>query len=446
MCGVFGIALQKDCFEELKWGTSHLQLRGEEFGGFSIFWHDTIRTEIGRGWIRHLFERKEAENSEVRTGKMAIGHVSLQDPQPVTIRDSKIGSFSLVFNGRIANRNELQQRSSHLVGSDAEVLARLIAEGNDCLDGLENICRVVQGAFSLVLLSPEGVFACRDPFGFKPLVLGKSMVGCAVASESESLNQIGMDRIRDVRPGEIVQIDTEGFSTLKQMPSERFAICAYEYGFLARPSSIIEDVPVGKARYIMGIKLAQCDDIEADIVAAIPLSGISAAEGYHGASRIPFQNVFEYNPFVGRGSTALSQQEGMNRVKAKLSPIPWAAMDKIIVLVDDSSILGRHRVKIYSLISSRPKEVHFRLACPPVKAPCPFDLLHRTPGALPAATSTVEEMRKRLGVKSLRFNTVEDFVESIIEAQGDIRKARSPLKAEDFCLGCFTGEYPISPH
>lgn len=445
MCGVFGIALQQDCFKELKWGTSHLQLRGEEFGGFSILRNGEIYTEASRGWVRRLFEQKEAESPEVRTGKMAIGHVSLQDPQPVVIQDSKIGSFSIVFNGKIVNRNELQQRSPHLVGSDAEVLARLIAEGKDYLDGLENIYRVIRGAFSLVLLSPERVFACRDPFGFKPLVLGKSMTGCAVASESESLNQIGMDRIRDVRPGEIVQIDTEGFSTLKQMPSERLAICAYEYGFLARPSSIIEDVPVGKARYNMGVKLAQGDNIEADIVAAIPLSGISAAEGYHGASRIPFQNVFEYNPFIGRASTALSQQEGMTRVKAKLSPIQWAAVDKRIVLVDDCSILGRHRVKIYSLISSRPKEVHFRLACPPVKAICPFDFLHRTPGALPAATSTVEEMRKRLGVKSLKFNTVEDFVESIIEAQGDIRKERSPLKAEDFCLGCFTGEYPIHP-
>lgn len=253
-----------------------------------------------------------------------------------------------------------------------------------------------------------------------------------------------MEIIRDVKAGEIIQITEEGFRTLRQVPSNRLAVCSFELGYTARPSSVIEDIPVGQARFNMGVRLAQKDDIRTDIVSGIPLSGISAAEGYHSASKIPWQNVFEYNPYIGRSYTPPSQQEREVKAKAKLFIIEWVVQNRSIGLIDDSWVRGTQtKARVRALKRAGAREIHQRLACPRIVAPCPFDVATRTREELPGATYTINEMRNMSGVTSLRFNTIDDFVRAIILAQSEERRIKDPLRPEDLCLGCFTGEYPL---
>jgi len=436
MSGVFGVCFDKDCLEELKRGSSVLQHRGDEWAGFSILKGNKIETVSGKGKITPLLKDKTEET------QTAITCLSQRDPQPVALEETRMGPLSLVFDGKIINREEVFEKFPYLSGTDAEILIRLIGQGKDILDGLKKVYQIIKGPFSLILLSREGIFTARDTFGIRPLILGRffedGVVGCAVASESISLEHIGMKMIRDVKPGEIVKIETTGFRSLDQIFSPGLIICSFEYAYWARPSSIIENIPVGLSRYNAGINLvSDCPSV--DFIAGIPMSGNTAAEGFHFASKVPYRSIFDFNIEAGgRSFIPLSSLQRAKRARNKLLIMNWAVNDYRILIVDDSIVEGNQTLsRIFLIKKAGAKEVHLRIASPKMKYSCPFDSTSR--GELMASTHSEEEMRKKLGLESLSFNSIEGFEEAIISSQN---KRKNPIKPENLCLGCFKGIFP----
>lgn len=448
MCGVFGINLSGSCFEPLKKGIFNLQHRGQEWGGFSVLTKGKIEREVEPGLVKSTFEEKGQKKPELLDSQMGIAHVSLLDPQPIKVEKSNFGPFSLASNGRIVNRDELLERLGNpplFIGSDAEILAMSAAKGKDCIDGIKKIFRYAKGAFCLAMLTPDGVFAARDSLGFKPLTLGRSLEGCAVSSESPGLEKIGMQLTRDIKPGEIITIGKEeGFKILKKIESTKRALCPFEFSYFARESGYIERIPVKIARHNMWSKLAQNDDVGASLVSPIPFSGSPHAEGYELASGLPYINVFEYWRYSDRSWTPPDDATSTALAEEKLSINEAVVKDKVIVLIDDS-IFGATQIMgwIFRLMDKGAREVHVRIAVPPVRYPCIFDYPNRILKKLIAADRAEEEIRKIIGAKSLKFNSLDAFLGAIISAQSEEEKAENPLKPEDFCTYCFTGDNPV---
>ncbi len=444
MSGVFGIDVDRNCWEEVMAAMGIIQPRGDEWGGFATIQGEEIIREAEKGKITSLLER---EGLKLKDPQRIIAHVnqSPKNPQPAKIEETDMGPIALAFDGKITNKDELRKKSAYLVGSEAGIMARLVAAGRNPIEGLENVYQNVKGPFCLVLLTREGIFAARDVLGIRPMIAGRffgnEKIGCAVASESVCLEHIGMELIRDIKPGEIVAIEPGGFKTIKQITSPGLMICGFEYAYWARPSTIIEDIWVGEARRNAGKKLApSCPD--ADIVSSFPMSGNSTAEGLHQALKIAYQSIFDFNIEAGgRSFLPFSSVKRAKRAKNKLLIMPWAVKGKRIILVDDSIVEGNQTLaRIFMVKKTGAEEVHLRIETPPMKYPCPFDVTPR--GELLAANHTLEEMRKVLGVKTLGFNTVEDIADAIISAQSEKRKKENPIKIENVCLGCFTGEFP----
>ncbi len=445
MSGVLGIEVNKNCWSEMTDAIGIIQPRGDEWGGFAVIQGDEIIREADRGKITPFLEK---EGLKLKDPKKIIAQVSQYNPQPARIEETKMGPIALAFDGKIANREELQRKSPYLVGSDVSIFARIIASADNPLEGLKKVYQNIKGPFSLVLLTMEGVFAARDILGVRPMIAGRFLederMGCAVASESASLEHIGMELIRDIRPGEIVSVGVNGFKTLEQIPSPGLKICSFEYGYWARPSSIMEDIWVGESRNVAGRKLAPfCP--EADIISGFPMSGNSAAEGLHQASGILYQSVFDFNLSAGgRSFLPFKSEERAKRARNKLLIMPWAVKGKKIAMVDDSVVEGNQTLaRIFIIKKAGAEEVHLMIETPLIKHPCPFDITRR--GELIAATHSVDEIRKILGVKTLAFNGVEDFAEAIVSIQNAKRREESPIRIENLCLGCFTGECPQYP-
>lgn len=444
MSGVAGVNIDGDCRQEITDGAGIIQPRGDEWAGFAAVQGQEIVREADKGKITPLLEMYLPKLEIV--SKMII-HVnqSPKNPQPARIEKTAMGPIALAFDGKIINQDELLRKSPYLNGSEASIISRLVAAGKDPLDGIKNVYENVKGPFSLVLLTLDGVFAARDVLGIRPMTVGRfygdDKIGCAVASESACLEHIGMETIRDVRPGEIISIEPHGFKTIERVPSPGLIICGFEYAYWARPSTIIEDIWVGEVRRSAGRKLAT-DCPKVDIVSAFPMSGIAAAEGFAQAASIPYQSIFDFNIEAGgRSFLPFSSEKRAKRAKNKLLPMPWAIMGKIVEIIDDSIVEGNQTLRrIHIVKKAGAKEIHLAIETPLMKYPCPFDLTPR--GELMAAHHTVEEIRKILGVESLRFNTVEDFAEAILVNQSEKRKKEDPVKLENICLGCFTGEFP----
>jgi len=447
-CGVFGINCAGSCFDVLGKGIFNLQHRGQEHGGLSIFVQGQINNEVAPGLIKPTFARVRQEKPKLLEGQIGIAHVSLSDPQPVQIESSKVGPFSFALNGRIINREECLKRLGNpplQIGSDAEILAMLIARGRNYINGIKNILRYAKGAFCFTMLTPNGVFAARDPLGIKPFILGKSLDGCACSSESPGLEKAGMQLIRDIKPGEIVLIESNGFKIIDQIWAGRRALCPFEFSYFARVSSVIEGIPVVDARHNTGAALFQNDEI--DLVSPIPFSGMAHAEGYHLAAiaaGIPFTSVFEYNRYSDRSWTPPSQEVSDETAEEKLSIIEATIRGKIIVVVDDS-IFGSTQIAqwIFRLIAMGAREVHCRIAVPPVKYSCFLDFPNRIGRGLIAADHNEEDIRERIGATTLRFNSLTTLLKAIIAAQSEEARAKNPLKMEDFCTYCFTGRSPF---
>jgi len=332
MSGVFGIDVDRSCWEEVMAAMGIIQPRGDEWGGFATIQGNEIVREADKGKITSLLEK---EGLKLKDPQRIIAHVnqSPENPQPAKIKETNMGPIALAFDGKITNKDELRKKSAYLVGSEASIMARLVAAGRNPIEGLENVYQNVKGPFCLVLLTREGIFAARDILGIRPMIAGRffgnEKIGCAVASESVCLEHIGMELIRDIKPGEIVAIEPGGFKTIRQITSSGLIICGFEYAYWARPSTIIENIWVGEARRNAGKKLApSCPDV--DIISSFPMSGNSTAEGLHQALNIAYQSIFDFNIEAG-GRSFLPFSSAKRAKKSRHSTYPGCSTSSIKV-------------------------------------------------------------------------------------------------------------------
>lgn len=433
MGGISGIYLhEKECFDALVQSTFHLQHRGAESSAIDTS-DAGSKEKIRPGEVKKAFSEEDRKRFE---GNYGIGSLSGGKAEFAEL-SSPLGEFSIVYNGEI-NSRELREElkdsgESFSTHSDAEVLGRLISKGGDLVDGIKGMNQRVKGSYSIGIMNGDGLYLTRDPYGILPLSVGKGGGGYAFASESPALTELGFEDFRDVEPGEILKIGEDGINSMDEMESERHAHCAFEWGYTSRPDSVIEGIEVMEVRRKAGKSLAEEDDIEADVVGSIPMSGRGYTEGYQEESGLPQQSYFYLNRWSGRSYTPSDPDIREQKAKEKLSPIPRSIQNRRLVVVDDSIVRGNQMLRIRNTLKGKDaKEVHARIGCPPLQAPCPYtsttkeysDLIYNR------CDGNIEEIASRLNVDSLKYNKVEDFVDAI------------GLPKEELCLGCFTDEYP----
>jgi amidophosphoribosyltransferase len=445
-CGVFGIYSDSACVQDIYQGIEFLQHRGQEYCGISTF--DGRMHQITHyGKVGGSFTDQDL--SYLR-GSYGIGHVSLRARQPVSWQSS-LGEIAVAFSGNVINSQELIREmlgrgKSFYRGHDVEVISKIIMEERDPVEGIASLARKINGAYSLVVLTRDGIYATRDVYGFRPLILGKNSHKYAVSSESRALHNLDMEIVRDVQPGEIVLIHEGGLKTVKQLPSPRRAFCAFEWAYTASLDSIMEGISVQEARNRMGARLAQRDEEEGyppcDLVAPVPMSGIGHAIGYHKRSKIHYQEVFLYNRYADRSYTQSNQVARERMAKKKLSVLRHAVTGQRIILCDDSIVRGTQIFyKVRDLKKVGAEKVHVRIACPPLMYPCDFGISTRTYEELKARAYLptgdirgMDQLRSleswvadQIGADSVKYNSLEAFVEAL------------GIPKENLCLSCFNG-------
>ncbi len=435
-CGVFGIssAEDKNLVDDIFLGAFYLQHRGQQYCGISTCnGKGEIKIRTHRGLVRQTFQ----EDLKGLEGFIGIGHTSLKDRQPIKL-DSKMGEFTICFSGNVINREELvnklkKEGHSFYTDSDIEVIAKLVAQGDNFVDGIERMAKQLHGAYAMAILSKGKIYATRDKHAFRPLIIGKRDHTIAVSSESCAFNNLGIEIIRDVKPGEIIEIEKGEFKTVKESPAPFTQFCSFEWIYTANAASIIDGLSVDMAREKMGAALAKRYPVEADVVAAVPNSGIGHALGYSHESKIPYDNVFLKYDYASRSYTQATQKLRDREAKLKLIPISEKIKGKRVVICDDSIVRGTQMKNdlVVKLRKNGVAEIHVRIACPPLRAPCIYGVATRSKTELAATNKTIEEIRKYIGVDSLAYNTLEDLGEAL----------GRPL--DQICTSCWTDKYKV---
>ncbi|MCM8899995.1 amidophosphoribosyltransferase [Caldicoprobacter algeriensis] len=446
-CGVFGIFDQDGLavHEITYYGLYALQHRGQESAGIAVADGYTIRYHKGMGLVPEVFD--EETLGMLKDGRIAIGHVryptygdtSLYNAQPLVIKYKK-GFLALAHNGNLVNaevlRNELEDAGAVFQTSvDSEVIANLIARHID--EGLEtaiqNTMSKLRGAYALLLMTEDKLIAVRDPYGMRPLALGRIGHSYVVASESCAFDAVDAEFIRDVKPGEILIISQDGLRSIQTPVPLKSALCVFEFIYFARTDSTIDGVSVYTARKEAGKILAAEHPVDADLVIGVPDSGTTAALGYAEASGIPFGEGLIKNRYVGRTFIKPSQAVREQGVRIKLNALRKIVKGKRIVMIDDSIVRGTTSKKIVEMLRlAGAREVHMRISSPPVRFPCYFGIDTPTKEHLIGAKYSVEEICRIIGADSLGYLSIEGLLKTV-EGSGC-----------DFCLGCFTGEYPMA--
>jgi amidophosphoribosyltransferase len=445
-CGVFGVAGAERAAKLAYLGLFALQHRGQESAGVATAWEGRLYLLKGMGLVSEALSSAEVENLP---GEMAIGHVrysttgspSLANAQPLLVSYRK-NQVALAHNGNLVNALELrsafeEEGSIFQTSSDTEIIAHLMARSGfpDPALALEAALRRVEGAFSLVVLTPETLMAARDPLGIRPLCLGRLGEAWVVASESCALDAVGASFVREVEPGELLIIRGGGEEALESTrfaENGRSAFCVFEFIYLSRPDSDLLGVNVHLARKEMGRLLAREHPAPGDLVIGVPDSSISAASGYAEEAGIPYEIGLIKNRYVGRTFIQPSQENRSAWVRVKFNCVRRVVEGKRVVLVDDSLVRGttlRHLVGLIRRAGAQ--EVHVRIASPPYRFPCYYGIDTSSRGELAAATRTEEEICRFIGADSLRYLGLE----RLAEATG--------LPLDRFCAACFTGVYPV---
>ncbi|OUN20882.1 amidophosphoribosyltransferase [Flavonifractor sp. An82] len=448
-CGVFGISVP---------GMTHaasvtynalyaLQHRGQESAGMAINDDGVITSHKDVGLVSEVFTPEILEN--LGRGSMAVGHVryattgrkSRINAQPMVINHVK-GSMALAHNGNLTNAAELREKLE-LSGaifhttSDTEVIAYTITgqrlKAPSIEEAVSAAMDIIQGAYSLVLLSPRKLVAARDPNGFRPLCIGTLDDGYVFASESCALDAIGAHFLRDVGPGEIVVVDQNGLRSIKDHCGKaKSSMCVFEFIYFARPDSVIDGAGVHEARVRAGAFLALEHPVQADIVIGVPDSGIDAAIGYARQSGIPYGTGFIKNKYIARTFIAPGQKNREDKVRIKLNPISSVVRGKRVVIIDDSIVRGTTSARIVGLLrEAGATEVHMRVSAPPFLHPCYFGTDIDSRDHLIACNHTVEEIAQIIGADSLGYLSVDS-----------VHKLANGCRCT-FCDGCFTGQYPV---
>lgn len=449
-CGVFGIFENKTTYvaQSVYLGLYALQHRGQESCGIAVNDDGVFRHHRGDGLVPDVFTHSHMEH--LGMGNMAIGHVrysttggkNANNIQPLVIRHIK-GNLAVAHNGNLVNAPELRKyfelRGAIFHGtSDTESIAysivsqRLTSKSTE--EAVEKVMYTLKGAYSCVVMTATKLIAFRDPYGFRPLCLGKTSDGAyIVASESCALDTVGAEFVRDVKPGEIVVISTDGVKSIETHCGRKGNICVFEYIYFARPDSVIEGSSVQHARMKAGAFLAKEHPVEADIVIGVPDSGLDAALGYAQESGIPYGIGFIKNRYIGRSFIQPSQGQREDAVRIKLNAVKENICGKRVIMIDDSIVRGTTCARIVRLLrEAGATEVHMRVSSPPFRYPCFFGTdVDSQENLIACKYASVEEIAKVIGADSLGYLSVE-------------ATNKLAFKSEcGFCNGCFTGEYPV---
>ena len=442
-CGLFGISGHPEAARLTYLGLYALQHRGQESAGIVSSDASRLYREKGMGYVADVFD-DDLLSSLV--GDRATGHVRysttgqslLANAQPI-VTESRRGPVALAHNGNIVNTRQLRERlekegAIFQSTTDTEVILHLLARSpvEKLENALTSVLTKVQGAFSLLLQTTEQIYAIRDPFGVRPLCLGKLGDAYAVASETCAFDLIGATYLRDVAPGEILRIEKGHLESFSLPPAPRQAFCIFEHVYFSRPDSRVFERSVNQSRYLMGQQLAREAPVPADLVVPVPDSGVTAALGYADEAGVPFKFALIRNHYVGR--TFIEPKESIRHfgVKIKLNPVRELLRDKRVILIDDSIVRGTTSQKIVELVrSTGAREVHVRISSPPTVSPCYYGIDTPTQSELIGANKTVEEIRSFIGADSLTYLSQEGMKTSVSDQQ-------------NFCSACFDRNYPIA--
>ena len=448
-CGVFGAINASDAAAATALGLHALQHRGQEAAGITSFDGGEFYQRRGLGQVAENFSSSEAI-SEL-PGFMAAGHVrysttggsGLRNIQPL-YADLASGGFSVAHNGNISNAGTLRQE---LVGkgaifqstSDTEVIIHLVATSRypTMSDRLIDALRLIEGAYALIVMTPEGMIACRDPLGIRPLVMGKMGDATVFASETVAFDVVGAEFVRQVEPGELVKVDFDGnIDSLHPFGNHSPRPCIFEHVYFSRPDSIFDGRSVYAARKAIGEQLAIENPVEADLVVPVPDSGVPAAIGYAQQSGVPFELGIIRSHYVGR--TFIQPSDGVRHSSVKRKHYANRALveGKRIVLIDDSIVRGTTSMKIVEMMrEAGATEVHFRVASPPTAHSCFYGVDTPERSKLLAARMEIEPMREFIRADSLAFVSIDGLYRAVGH---EPRDAACP----SFCDACFTGDYP----
>ena len=447
-CGVFGIFGHPDAAAITALGLHALQHRGQEAAGIVSFDGNRFHSERRLGLVGDAFSKREVIDR--LPGNSAIGHVRysttgetiLRNVQPL-FAELNAGGFAVAHNGNLTNgltlRRELVRHGAMMQSTtDTEVILHLVAQSkrNHFIDRYIEALRALEGAYSLVSLTNKKLVGARDPLGIRPLVLGE-LDGCPIlASETCALDIIGAKYVRDIENGEIIVFDEKGVTSHKPFPPMQQRPCLFEYIYFSRPDSILGGRPIYDVRKAIGAELSRESHVEADVVVPVPDSGVPAAIGYSHASGIPFELGIIRNHYVGRTFIQPSQSARDTGVRMKHSANRVAVAGKRIILIDDSIVRGTTSKKIVKLMrDAGAREVHFRIASPPITHPDYYGIDMPDRESLLAATHNLEEMRQIVGADSLAFISVD----GLYRAMGE--PGRDPAHPK-FTDHYFTGDYP----
>ncbi|WP_300367496.1 amidophosphoribosyltransferase [Brachyspira sp.] len=445
-CGVFGIyskEIKKDILKTLNYALYSLQHRGQESAGITISNYKHLFTYKSMGLVSDLFSSNIPKDTE---GNIAIGHVrysttgesKIENAQPLE-NLFRLGQIAIAHNGNLTNAEELRYEleesgATFNATSDTEVIIKLIARKtvNNFIEGIKECINIIKGAFALVIVVDGKLIGVRDPYGIRPLCLGTNENGdYFISSESCALDAVGSKFIRNIEAGEMVIIDEDGVKSFKYTKEDikKHYPCAFEHIYFARPESNIDGINVYNVRFQTGVLLAKKNKVDADIVIGVQDSGTIAALGFAKESGIPYSIGLVKNRYIGRTFIMPEQSSREETVKLKFNPIKHLIDGKRVILIDDSLVRGTtSKILIDIVRKAGAKEVHFRSASPVIKSPCYYGVDISSQKELIGAKLSVEEIRKEINADTLEYLTIEDMLEA--------------LHNHNYCIGCFTGNYP----
>ena len=446
-CGVFGIVNDPNAAYFSYLGLYSLQHRGQESAGIATFSNDKLYSWKGMGLVAEVFKKYDFNNLP---GQIAIAHnrysttgsSSLSNAQPLCM-ECRQGMFAIAHNGNLVNAQELRKKLQNegaifQTSSDSEVIIHLMsrAKNNELQHILKQALSKLTGAYCIVAMAKDRLVAARDPYGFRPLSLGKTAAGgYCVASETCAFDLIGAEYIRDIKPGEILTIKDNKLTSSYLPKAPRTAKCVFEFIYFSRPDSMIFGSNCDKIRREMGRALAREDHFkEADLVMSVPDSSNTAALGYSQESGIPFDFGLIRNHYVGRTFIKPSQGDRELSVRLKFNPVKGVIRNKRILLVDDSIVRGTTLKRLIKFLKTNgAREIHVRIASPVISAPCFFGIDLSTKNEIIGANKNIEEIRDFIGSESLKYLSIKGMLKCV------------PGTCRDYCVGCFGAGYPIKP-
>ena len=445
MCGIFGVIGHKDAARLTYLGLYALQHRGEESAGIVTFDGKNVTQHKALGLVGDVFDERIIRSLH---GHLAVGHVRYsttgsslaKNIQPFLVKHKKT-HIAIAHNGNLTNTVKLhaaleEKGSIFQTSMDSEIIVHLLAKAeeksykNRVIEALSQL----EGAYSFVLMLNDTLVGTRDPFGWRPLCIGRLDGAYVLSSETCALDLIQAKYVREVEPGEVVFINKNGLESIKAFSQDKHSLCIFEYIYFARPDSNIFGKNVYLTRKQLGRQLAREYPADCDLVMPIPDSGNYAAVGFAEESRIPYEIGMIRNHYIGRTFIQPSQFIRDFRVKVKLNPIKDVLKGKRIAIIEDSIVRGTtSRARVKTLWEAGAKEVHMRISCPPLRFPCFYGIDFPTKKELIASRHSIEWVRDFIGVDTLKYLSKEGMLESM------------PLPSREFCTACFDGIYPIKP-